>query len=212
MATEPQDKASSGLSFTLEPAQLGEFYHLLQDGFFVPVRVGCSVTELLCGQFGIAGEYVHGRITTVFLNGKAIDDLNAAIVRDGARLTLSAAMPGLVGATMRRGGFYAAMRGAMTYRESDEEGPAGRGTIRMKLFNLLLPELGPAFLGRGIGVTAAVLTDFFMQRHPAFWQECREILLDGAPLAPERLRGGDALAGTETVRVTVSFRDMTALL
>ncbi|MCM2359874.1 MAG: hypothetical protein NDI77_17115 [Geobacteraceae bacterium] len=191
------------LSLTLKTERCGEFYPLLMAGFQVPVRVGCSVRELLCDQFGIDNDYVVGRITTVFQNGKAIDDLDAAMVRDGARLTLSAAMPGLVGATMRSGGFYAAMRGSITHRETGEANLPGRGVIRMKLFNLLLAELGPAFLRRGIGVDAAELADFLAQRPASFWQGCREILLDGAPVEPELLREGAALdGGTVLLEVT----------
>jgi hypothetical protein len=167
--------------------------------------VGCSVRELLCDQFDIAGEYVTGRITTIFQDGKAIDDLDVAIVRDGARLTLSAAMPGLVGATMRRGGFYAAMRGSITHRETGENALREGGVIRMKLFNLLLAELGPAFLQRGIGLTAAELADFLARRPAIFWQGCRKILLNGAPLEPERLKAGEALPREGTVWLAVSF-------
>lgn len=192
------------VSLTLGAGRFGEFYPFLMAGFQVPVRVGCSVRELLCDQFGIDNGYVVGRITTVFQNGKAIDDLDAAIVRDGASLTLSAAMPGLVGATMRSGGFYAAMRGSITHRETGEECGHGRGAIRMKLFNLLLAELGPAFLQRGIGVDAAELAEFLAQRPASFWQGCREILLDGTPVEPARLKDGAALAGGGTVLLEVA--------
>jgi hypothetical protein len=205
MAMEKSGTAPLHLSLTLDPALIGEFHPFLQQGFQVAVRVGCSISELLCDQLGIDREYVFGRITTVFKDNKAIDDLDAAIVRDGSRITLSATLPGLVGATMRRGGFYAAMRDSITHRETGENALRGGGVIRMKLFNLLLDELGPAFLKRGIGLTAAELADFVAQRPAAFWRGCREILLNGALLEPERLRKGEALLGGGTVWLSVTF-------
>ncbi|KAF0221101.1 MAG: hypothetical protein FD174_599 [Geobacteraceae bacterium] len=204
MVTEKRGEYLLRLSLTIDPAEIGVFYPFLMQGFQVVVRVGCSIRELLCDQFGIDNEYVLGRITTVFQNGKAIDDLDAAIVRDGTRLTLSAAMPGLVGATMRRGGFYAAMRGSITHKETGESGLSGGGTITMKLFNLLLPELGPDFLKVGIGVAAADLADFFAKRPSTFWRGCRQLLLDGKPVEPERLMGGEAFFGEGTVWLSVT--------
>lgn len=204
MTTEMRGESLPRLSLTIDPAEVGAFYPFLMQGFQVIVRVGCSVRELLRDQFGIDDEYVVGRITTVFQNGRAVDDLDAAIVRDGSRLTLSAAMPGLVGATMRRGGFYAAMRGSITHRESGENGPAGSGIIRVKLFNLLLAELGPAFLRRGIGVAAADLAEFLARRPATFRPGWRDILLNDVPVEPERLKDGAAFTGGGTVWLSVT--------
>ena len=116
MVNGNRKQATARLALTLVPGgpeQAGRFFPLLQQGFTVRARTGCSIRELLCGQFGIDPDYLKQRITTIFLNGKAIDDPESSRVADGATLALSAAMPGLVGATMRRGGYYAAMRGAI---------------------------------------------------------------------------------------------------
>ena len=64
-------------------------------------------------------------------------------------------MPGLVGAAMRRDGFYALFRNTITYSEEGQDGPARKGMVRIKVFNLLLPEVGPLFLDRGIYVQSA---------------------------------------------------------
>jgi hypothetical protein len=129
--------------------QLSTFFPLLQRGVTVQAIVGCSLRELLTGQFGIPADYVTGRITTIFLDNSPVDDLDATI-REGARVTLSAAMPGLVGAVMRRSGFYAALRQGITHAESAGQAEAASGTVRLKLFNLLLPELAPLILARGV--------------------------------------------------------------
>jgi len=45
---------------------------------------------------GLDEDYVTQRISTIFLDGKPVDDIDTLLVRDGAVLSLSAAMPGLV--------------------------------------------------------------------------------------------------------------------
>ena len=129
--------------------QLSTFFPLLQRGVTMQATVGCSLQELLCQQLGIPADYVAGRITTIFLNNSPVDDLEAK-VEEGARIALSAAMPGLVGAVMRRSGFYAALRQGITHAENSGMTKEGSGTVRMKLFNLLLPEIGPLFLAHGV--------------------------------------------------------------
>lgn len=130
--------------------QLDLFFPLLQRGVAVQAELGCPLRELLCGQFGIPGDYVEGRITTIFLDNHPVDDLDRSLIREGSRVTLSAAMPGLVGATMRRSGFYSALRQGISHAEAADEAASGEGSVRLKLFNLLLPELSPLILARGI--------------------------------------------------------------
>ena len=68
-------------------------------------------------------------------------------------------MPGLVGATMRRGGFYAALRQGISHGVDSVTAAGECGTIRLKLFNLLLAELGPLVLARGLILESGELTD-----------------------------------------------------
>jgi molybdopterin converting factor small subunit len=182
-----------------------EFSPLLQAGFFVTARTGCSIKTLLCNQFGIAEEYVTGRITTIFLNNKPVDSLETTIVRDGATLALSGAMPGLVGATMRRGGFYAALREGISYHDDGQAGAAGIGTIKIKLFNILMAELGQLFLGRGITVSAPSVAQLLADSSREFRDSCSEVALDGAPIAMVNLVDGARFQDRETVRLTVLF-------
>jgi hypothetical protein len=137
------------------------FFPLLQKGFAQEIRTGGSVRELLTSQFGLSSEYVEKRIQTIFLNGKPIDDMDAAIVRDGSTLALSSALPGVLGATLRRGGYYSGMRSQITHVEEVETVEAADGQIVVKLFNLTIRELGPLFLKRGIWIVVEDLKDFF---------------------------------------------------
>lgn len=194
------------LRLTMKPDRIREFYPILQQGFRVTARVGCTLRKLLCEQFALGSDYVAERITTIFLNGKATDDLDDAIVRDGSTIALSAAMPGLVGATMRRGGYYSTMRSSITHTDDRRNGEDRIGTVRIKLFNILLAELGPDFLGRGAVVTASDMTEFLGSRDEQFWQGCTEAFLNGAPVEPASLSGGAPFGSCETVRLTVNFR------
>lgn len=193
------------LRLTMKPGGINEFFPILQQGFRVTARVGCSLRKLLCEQFALGNDYVAERITTIFLNGKATDDLDDAVVRDGSTVALSAAMPGLVGATMRRGGYYSAMRSSITHTDDRRNGEDRIGTVRIKLFNILLAELGPDFLRRGVVVTAAEMTEFLKSRSEQFWQGCTETFLNGTPVDPEVLTGGEAFRGCGTVRLTANF-------
>ena len=155
------------LVLSLQAGQLSLFYPLLQAGVTVPAVVDCPLRSLLCEQLAIPADYVTGRITTIFLNNRPVDDLDGTVIHDGARVSLSAAMPGLVGAVMRRSGFYAALRQGITHHGEAGGAPTGcRGTVRMKLFNLLLPELGPVLLAHGILVEPAELAEL-MKELPA---------------------------------------------
>ena len=132
---------------------VAELSPLFQKGIRVEIETGCTVGSLLMEQWQIPVDYVMGRISTLFLNGKPVDDLDKARVREGAVLALSSAMPGLVGAVMRRGGFYASLRGGITYRETAADSDIRKGTITVKLSNLPIREIGPCFLQRGFCVS-----------------------------------------------------------
>ena len=69
---------------------------------------------------GLSPEYVDKRIQTLFLNGKAIDNPDTALLKEDSTLALSAAMPGLLGATLRKGSYYARMRNEISYQEQSE--------------------------------------------------------------------------------------------
>lgn len=141
------------------PELIRIFFPLFQQGVEVDVEVGCSVRKMLTEQFGISADYITNRITTLFLNSRAVDDASTALVDNGAVLALSGAMPGLVGATMRSGGYYAAMRSSISFQSSGVP-EAKKGTIKVKLFNLLLDELGPRILLRGIRLSAEKFKSF----------------------------------------------------
>lgn len=159
-------------AITIEPAesQIARLATLLKKGCFVRVRTGCSMSDLLCDQFNISPEYVKKEIKVIFLNFSPVDDLDNAIIKDGSIIALSAAMPGLVGAAMGRGGL-SWMRSSITYHEEAGERGQQDGLIHMKLFNKVMADLGESFLRRGVYVKTGFLADFLERFDADFWQD-----------------------------------------
>ena len=145
-----ENTAMETLRLTLSGKDRFPCAELFGRGVRLGVRAGGSVRELLCGQLGVAESYLDERIQTVFVNGRAVDDVNQSRVDVGDVLSLSAAMPGLVGATLRRGGHLAVLRKNISYAGSDTGDDRGGGTVTLKLFNMVARELGPRLLEHGV--------------------------------------------------------------
>lgn len=198
------DTLPLSLTLTMKPERRGDFSLLLQQGFDVPVLVGCTLENLLELQWQLAPDYVTKRIATIFLDGRPIDDLATATIRENCVVALSGAMPGLVGATMRRDGFYANFRRNITHREvTPDDTPQRVAPIRVKIFNILLSELGPDFLRRGIILGITELVYFLESKTAAFWQDCTAAVLNSVVVAPAQLREEMHISGSETVYLHV---------
>jgi hypothetical protein len=181
------DEAITQIELTIAPKWLGVFGRLLSDGFVLTVQTGVSVGTLLCEQLGIEADYVANRIQTVFLNSQAVDDVDRAAVPDGAVLALSAAMPGLVGAVMRRGGVYAGLRSGISYRPESAPKTVKPGSIKLKLFNMVAKELGPRFLAQGLRIKSRAFEAFLRDQPDDFKQGIAAARVDGRPLEPSGL-------------------------
>jgi len=177
----------TSLELTLQSGLVSQFFPLLQRGVALKVQVGLSLRDFLREELRLSEEYIERRIQTVFLDGRPVDDLEGGAVADGASLALSAALPGLLGATLRRGGFYATLRSQITSRQNEESQAVQEGQVTLKLFNLIVRELGPSLLERGIGIGAQETEDFFRERPDDFWAGCRLALVDGRAVEPVRL-------------------------
>jgi len=171
------------------PARLIQrFLLILQQGFALKVRVGCTVEELLRQQLGLNPEYLKERIQTIFLDGHPIDEVTSAYVLSGSTIALSAALPGLAGATLRKGGYYAPLRSHISYKGANDMEANHDGIIFFKLFNLSLKDLGPLFLAKGVLVGGKSLSEFFRAQPGDFWEDCRVAEMDGEWIAPKNLR------------------------
>ncbi len=197
----------STLRMVLPLSQLPAFFPLLQRGIWMQAQVGCGVMSLLTKQFGIAEDYIVERITTLFLDGRPVDDLETSYVKDGSTLALSAAMPGLVGATMRRGGHLAAMRGSISCPSQKLE-RGGTGRVRIKLFNMVMTELGAIFLAQGVCLSNADFSEFLSEQEDGFWQSFGVAILGDQQIEPVQLKKQFSQADTAgELLVTVEFKD-----
>jgi len=166
-------------SLALETRLLPLFFQLLGAGFKMIVPTDCSVKELLCRHLKIEADYLENRIQTIILNGKAVDDIKTANVGEGSTLALSGAMPGLVGAILRRDGVLAPMRRQISHNQTESGAKHDTGRINLKLFNLVARELGPAFLQQGIWIKGNRLQEFISHYADELMQGCKTLELDG---------------------------------
>lgn len=163
------------------------FLPLLNKGVEVCITTGTTIREFLCNQIGLTPDYLENRIQTVFVDGKAVDDFADTRLRPGSVLALSGAMPGLAGATLRRGGFYGGMRGEISHSEAAAAGACGQGRVTVKLFNLILKEAGPLFLKHGVRMDGGDF-DHRLRSAPDRWMlGCRSVTVDGHPIDPATL-------------------------
>lgn len=193
--------AAAHIRLAVNETRLPVFCELLAAGFFVDAPQGCSIRELLTDVLGIDAEYVESRIQTVFVNGRAVDDFDSPLVGKDAVVALSAAMPGLVGAVLRRGSPLGSMRGVGADKGAHGTEKTRVAPITLKLFNQVAAELGPGFLAAGIRIPAGRLGDF-LAKHADLSVEAVQADGKNRPAAhlPEISSGG-----TELIRLSVEI-------
>jgi hypothetical protein len=161
---------------------------LFQRGVLVPVTAGTRLTDFLLISLEIPRADLEERVQTIFLDGRPVDDPATAVMGPGSVVALSASLPGLVGATMRKGGTYASLRSSISHTEAArEDGGRESGLATLKLFNVLMGELGPALLQRGVMVPSSRILDLMRSADPA--QRCHRAEMDGVAADMDRVLG-----------------------
>ncbi|MEW5745745.1 MAG: hypothetical protein AB1805_09965 [Nitrospirota bacterium] len=192
------------LRLLLRADMLPLFFSLLQQGVMVRVPGGCSVGMFLRDLLCLDERFIRERIATVLLDGRPVDDLDSAILRNESCLALSGALPGLVGAVMRREGLCSPMRSSLTYQESALPAARGESVITLKLFNVLLGAMGPDLLSRGVLVRASRLMALVREHRREIEAGSGELLLDGERRTVEVLCSEGALQRDEVVVLSVA--------
>ena len=175
------------LKLKFDPEIMSVFNPLLGGGFSVCAPSGTSIKAYLCSYLGIDSDFFDNRIQTLFLDGSPVDDPETAYFKSDSVLALSGAMPGLAGATLRSGGFYSRLRGEISYDQTTACETTGECLIRVKLFNLIVKDLGPLFLEKGIQVDSDTVSELFNNRRHRLLDGCQAAELNGKPIEPERL-------------------------
>ena len=111
--------------------------YLLQKGAFFERPDTVTVSGFIAQLLGIAPEKVTDTVKTVLLDNKVVDDPNRRIM-DGTTLVLSGAMPGLVGAMLRSGSPYEAMRSTITDSCDNRTRTRKTDMVRIKFLNTVL--------------------------------------------------------------------------
>jgi hypothetical protein len=193
------------IKITVEADASIYFYSLLQKGFFVISETGISLHDFLLKECDIEESYITQRIKTVFIDNHPVDDFKKATLRDGNALSLSGPMPGLVGATMRAGGFYSSFRSSITYSDKGDADESGRGVLFLKIFNIIMTDLGKKFLGSGIILKIDELKDFFAGMKEEFWREIAGVEIEGEAIGAEKLKEGNFNSSSSLVELKLSF-------
>ncbi|MUM77031.1 hypothetical protein GKC30_05235 [Pseudodesulfovibrio sp. F-1] len=167
---------------------------LLQKGFYLVGQAGMTVREFLAAALGYDDRTIEEQVRTIFLNSSPMDDIDSAHVRDGDRVALGGAMPGLIGICMGRDNPYKGFRSDISVRAdetvADNSEPIG---VFVKIFSTLAVDTGEAVLARGIILDAADLAEFLSR------QQAHLLPLDGQSVEYQL-----AEARTMTGRVVVS--------
>jgi hypothetical protein len=180
-------QTATRLEIALEPQLLNFFLPIFQQGILIRGVLGCSIRSFLHTYAGLADTYIDQRIQTFFLNHKPVDNIDTTLVRDQDTLALSTAMPGLLGAILRKGSYYAEMRRSISQQEQQQSTGAHEGTVRLRLFNFLIKEIGPNLLKQGVWVAESDLRPCLENWAAAALQEAPEIRVDDEPRKMEEL-------------------------
>lgn len=167
------------ICLTVDKARIPFFFMFFGYGIKLSAQTGRTLRDVLCRQFGMDADYVDNQVQTLFLNAKAVDDVDAVRVENGATIALSAAMPGLAGAVFRKGGVLSAMRSKPPADSGGRDGKESTGCVILKLFNRVAADLGPMFLSRGIRVEKTDFKRFFEKNRETLSAIVHRMEIDG---------------------------------
>lgn len=126
-------------------------------------NIGKGIYDFLFFELELDNDFIENKIGTIFMDGMPVDDLFSTKIKHNSRIALSSAMPGLVGAILRRGSPYAIMRENITYKCTQED-CSTNGFVSLKLFNLLIDEIGRKILQKGVFLLASVIRDYILKK------------------------------------------------
>jgi hypothetical protein len=177
------------LCIQLPKPLLERFNTLFGEGVGFKTHTGIPLASFLCEQLGIASDYLDQRVQTIFVNARAVDRVEQIFVGPGDVIALSAAMPGLAGATLRKGGLLAGFRKDISHVDDPKaSGTAHKTMVTLKLFNLVAREIGAQLLQNGVWIKGKRVEPFLEQIEKAPLPAPRALLWNNRPESAERVR------------------------
>jgi hypothetical protein len=104
---------------------------------------------------------------------------------------------------MRSAGKLACFRSNISHRDGPGHISRHGGTVCLKLFNLLLKDLGPGFLSRGVLIPVGKIGNFLQGFSSEDWQDCGHVSLNGNAIDPADLSRTDWQG--EMIELQVAF-------
>lgn len=141
---------------------ISPFCTLLQYGISIQSNTGTSIEQFLAEIPAFSPEYIKGDLETIFLDGNAVDSLSTRFHKRQHTLALSAIMPGLVGAILRKNSIHARLR--TTSVDDVDSKTSELSLIKLKIFNRIAQECGPKILANSVIFETSNLLKSFTQR------------------------------------------------
>ncbi len=151
---------NNDIKITVPKDKLFLFTTLLQYGIQIKCPAGKSIAVFLEEIPTFTEEYIVEVVQTIFLDGDPADDLETVFDKEEQTLALSASMPGLAGAILRRNSFHSALRGHTT-KVNDLNFDFEECIVTLKLFNSIAQDKGPVLLDGGIFMDSKKILKFF---------------------------------------------------
>ncbi len=204
--TYSTDKAKAPLPevvLHISEKNISFFLGVLQAGVQMQVSAKTSLGNFLCNCPGFSPQYVKEEVQTIFINGKAVDDLETPLAGRHLVVAVSAAMPGLAGAIFRRNGLHASLRTSPGLEAKKEKPAEKRETIdiTLKLFNTILRDTGREMLRSGVIIPTTRFVDFFNNRRERL-QLIEKAILDTQELSASALPSRIVDKGSLNLRLT----------
>lgn len=179
----------------------------LQKGFYLLSNEGKTIHSFLTEDCGINDDYISSKIKTIFIDGRPVDDVFNTKIKKGGVCAISGAMPGIVGAMMRIGSPYAVMRDSITAKP-DKTVESGKEIIfELKLFNVILSDIGVNFLKKGILLEKNRIIELFLKYGKDIYSDCREVNFNGSIIKKQGIIENLPDKNSEFVLLKVEIED-----
>lgn len=152
------------LNVRMRSEALPAWNFILQKGFFLRALSGMTVRQFLVEVLGYESRFIDETVRTIFLNSSPVDDIDSVHVKDGDRVAIGGAMPGLVGIVMGRDNPYKEFRSDIACSGNDADFvPEDVIRVFTKIFSTIVTKTGVDVLARGIEISGSELMSLMEQ-------------------------------------------------